>query len=68
MSLNIVRTTANNLHFRALVQALDADLAQRDGDDHPFFAQFNGLTEIHHVIVAYNGHLAVGCGAIKEYA
>jgi GNAT superfamily N-acetyltransferase len=50
-----------------LVKALDEDLARRDGDDHAFFAQFNKTNMIRHVIVAYDGGMAVGCGAFKYY-
>ena len=37
-----------------LVNMLDHELQIRDGDDHPFYAQFNKLTNINHVIVAYS--------------
>jgi GNAT superfamily N-acetyltransferase len=52
----------------ALVRLLDEDLAIRDGADHPFYAQYNTLDAIKHVVVAYEGGTPAGCGAIKEYA
>lgn len=63
----IVRTTSENEHFRALVNELDKDLAIRDGDDHAFYAQFNKIDSLQHVVVLYEGTEAIGCGAIKEY-
>lgn len=46
----------------------DEDLQIRDGDEHSFYAQFNKVDKIRHVVVAYENGEAVGCGAIKEYA
>jgi putative acetyltransferase len=62
-----LRTDSSDPDFQKLVAALDKDLAIRDGDEHAFFAQFNKIAAIKHVIVAYQGNEAVGCGAIKEY-
>jgi GNAT superfamily N-acetyltransferase len=65
---NLVRTTSDNSDFRELVTLLDRDLQIRDGDEHSFYAQFNKVDKIRHVVVAYAGGEAVGCGAIKEYS
>ncbi|PQJ11821.1 GNAT family N-acetyltransferase [Flavipsychrobacter stenotrophus] len=65
--INLKRTDSSNNDFRILVAALDKDLAIRDGADHSFFAQFNKIDLIKHVVVAYADNLPVGCGAIKEY-
>ena len=51
----------------ALVRHVDADLAVRDGQDHAYYALFNTLDMIKHVVVAYAHHQPVGCGAIKAY-
>jgi len=64
---NLVRTNSDNADFRELVALLDQDLQIRDGDEHSFYAQFNKVDKIRHVVVAYAGGEAVGCGAIKEY-
>ncbi len=61
------KTNAENSDFISLVKMLDKDLAIRDGDDHPFYDQFNKVDTIKYVIVAYDENMAVGCGAIKEY-
>lgn len=67
-TLTIKRVDSNDEDFRILVSALDEDLAIRDGDDHAFFAQYNKLDHIRHVVLAYEDELPAGCGAIKEYA
>ncbi|MCB9230313.1 MAG: GNAT family N-acetyltransferase [Bacteroidia bacterium] len=67
LPLRLVRTDSTNPDFVALVRQLDADLAIRDGEDHAFFAQYNKIALINHVIVAWRGEQAVSCGAIKEY-
>lgn len=64
----IVRTDSDNQDFRDLVVFLDQELHQRDGDDHAFYAQFNKIDKLQHVVVAYKNNLAVGCGAFKEYS
>ncbi|MEG0188021.1 GNAT family N-acetyltransferase [Algoriella sp.] len=63
----IIRTNSNNIDFQELVKELDADLKIRDGEEHAFFAQYNKIDLINHVVVAYMNDEAVGCGAIKQY-
>jgi putative acetyltransferase len=65
--LRLIRTTSENPDFQQLVQLLDRDLAQRDGDEHGFYAQYNKIALIKHAVVAYAGDEPVGCGAFKEY-
>ena len=64
--VKIVRTNAENQNFIKLVKNLDAELAQRDGDDHAFYDQFNKIDQIKHVVVLYDNENPIGCGAIKE--
>ncbi|MBC7921659.1 MAG: GNAT family N-acetyltransferase [Ferruginibacter sp.] len=66
--LHLTRTTSNDPDFRQLVALLDQDLRVRDGEDHAFFAQFNKLDAINHVVVAYREAEPVGCGAFKEFS
>jgi len=66
--IKLIRTESDNDDFVKLVKELDADLAIRDGDEHPFYAQFNKIDKIKYVVVAYENDNPVGCGAIKEYA
>ncbi len=67
-NFQITRTTSANSDFIRLVSELDKDLAARDGDEHPFFAQYNKIDTINHVVVLYYGNTALACGAIKPYA
>lgn len=67
MTIKVTRTDSENRDFVKLVKFLDADLAIRDGEEHSFYAQYNTITLIKHVVVAYLNGLPVGCGAIKEY-
>ena len=64
--MRIERTDSTNEDFRALVGLLDLGLKIIDGDQAPFFAQYNKIDKLRHVVVAYDGQLAVGCGAFKE--
>ena len=65
--IRIIRTNSDNQDFIGLVKYLDADLAERDGKDHSFYAQFNKIDKIKYVVVAYENGKPVGCGGIKEY-
>ena len=66
--IKTVRTNSDNPDFIALVKMLNADLAQRDGEDHSFYAQYNKIDKIKHAVVCYEDDQPVACGAIKEYA
>lgn len=61
----ILRTTYAHPDFVALVKQLDAYLAIMDGDEHAFYDQFNKIAALNHVVVIFEGEIAVGCGAIK---
>ena len=65
--IKIIRTSSENKDFIGLVKLLDADLAERDGDDHAFYHQFNKIDVIKHAIILYENQKPVGCGAIKEF-
>lgn len=60
-------TDSTDADFIKLVHLLDADLAVRDGEEHGFYRQFNGIDAIKNALVAYDGAVPVACGAIKEY-
>ncbi|MEQ8361878.1 MAG: GNAT family N-acetyltransferase [Cyclobacteriaceae bacterium] len=65
--IRIVRTDAAHRDFVALVQLLDADLAQRDGEDHAYYHQFNSIDLLTQVVLAYENNVPIGCGAIKPF-
>ena len=65
--VTIKRSNSKNFDFIKLVKLLDAALKIRDGDDHDFYAQFNGIENLPYVILAYLDNTPIGCGAIKEY-
>lgn len=65
--ISIVRTNSENADFVALVRHLDIELAERDGKDHSFYAQFNKIDMIRYAVVAYDDGRPVACGAVKEY-
>jgi len=66
-SIQIIKTNASDADFQKLIKKLDIDLAEKDGEDAPFFAALNTVNAIQHVLVAYINNTAVGCGAIKKY-
>lgn len=65
--ITVKRTHSADPHFSELVKELDKDLAIRDGEEHGFYAQFNKVDTIQHVVVAYYGDEPSGCGAVKEF-
>ena len=65
--ITLVRTDSNSQDFIALVKFLDADLAEKDGEEHSFYSQFNKISGIKYVVVAYENDRPRACGAIKEF-
>ena len=63
----IHRTNATHSGFIDLVRQLDEYLTEVDGDEHAFYDQFNSIDHLKHVVIAFDGEQAIGCGAIKEY-
>ncbi len=65
--MEIKRTNSGDADFLSLVKLLDRELAEIDGDEHAFFAQFNKLDTSQHSVVAYMDGEPAGSGAFKEY-
>jgi putative acetyltransferase len=63
----LFRTNSLNIDFQKLVADLDQDLAKKNGDMNDFFAQYNKIDHINHVVVALRDNVPAGCGAMKEY-
>ena len=66
--MRLTRTDSKNPDFLKLVELLDADLAERDGEDNAFYSLYNGLEQIRHSVLCYQGSEALGCGAMKQVA
>lgn len=60
-------TNSDNADFIELVRHLDAELAVNNGDQNDFYAQFNKVDALKHVVIAYQEGRAAACGAVKEY-
>ena len=63
--MKLKRSNQDDHGFQELVKKLDAELAIRDGDDHAFYHQFNGITQLNHVVLCMDQDKAVACGAFK---
>ena len=66
-NITLKRTDSDDPDFLTLVNALDKDLEARYGEQQTFFNQFNKLTHINNVVVAYVDGTPAGCGAFKEF-
>lgn len=64
--MTIHRTDSHSSDFKNLVKSLDAILADHNGDNDDFFAQFNKIDTIKNCIVAYIDEVPAACGAFKE--
>ncbi|MEP0713000.1 GNAT family N-acetyltransferase [Algoriphagus sp.] len=65
--ITLTRTDSSSPDFVSLVKLLDTYLALKDGRDHDFYNQYNSITMLNNVIVAYDNTIPVACGAIKEF-
>jgi GNAT superfamily N-acetyltransferase len=65
--MHIKRTDSSDPDFISLVAQLDLYLAECDGDEHAFYAQYNKIDLIRQTVVAYQDSQPVGCGAIKAF-
>lgn len=64
--IEIIRCNSQNIEFKKLVQLLNSDLARRDGKSHSL-SQFNTITNLKYVVLAFKKGKAIGCGAISKY-
>ena len=65
--IEIKRTSSSEIDFQHLVSELDGELSTRNGETNEFFAQYNKIDQIKHVIIATIDNKPVGCGAMKAY-
>ena len=66
-AIEIIRTTSNNPDFSSLIEALDKDLYQRNGEAQLKYRPYNKVDMIRHVVVIYVDAEPVGCGAFKKF-
>lgn len=67
MDANYVYYDSVEPDFITLTTALDDELAQKNGELHSTYNQYNKLTGIKDVIVAYINNEPVGCASIKYF-
>jgi putative acetyltransferase len=67
VNMQLKKTSSTDPDFVQLVRQLDIYLAEKDGDEHGFYDQYNKLDSLQYVLVAYEDEKAVSCGAIKEF-
>lgn len=66
--MNILRTDSTHKDFQNLVKSLDAVLAEHNGENDVFFAQFNTIDSIKNCVVAYIDDIPAACGAFKPFS
>jgi putative acetyltransferase len=68
MNYYLIKTNSANPDFHQLVNQLDTHFSVLNGDKDAFYAQYNQLNVIKHVVLAYQDGKPIGCGAIKEFS
>jgi GNAT superfamily N-acetyltransferase len=66
-SPEFIRTTSDHPDFRKMVNALDEDLYERNGEAQLKYRPYNQIDKIKHAIVIYWGGKPVGCGCFKRF-
>jgi len=66
-TVHLSRTNSDDPDFRILVNQLDADLRDRNGDMMDIYDQHNVIEKIDTVVVAYIDNRPAGCGCFKPY-
>jgi GNAT superfamily N-acetyltransferase len=59
------RTNSNDKNFYSLTEQLDKDLKGRYGHTQAEFDQYNIISNLETVVIAFNGRQPVGCGCFK---
>lgn len=66
--MNVLRTDSTNRDFQKLVKSLDAVLAEHNGENDDFFAQFNTIDTIKNCVIVYMDGIPAACGAFKPFS
>jgi len=64
--IKYVRTKSNHADFRYLIDLLDKDLLDRNGEVQTQYDPYNKIDYIDTVIIAYLNTTAIGCGCFKK--
>jgi putative acetyltransferase len=67
INLDLIRTNSDNPDFRTLIQELDANLRERNGDLMDIYDQHNIIEQNGTVVIAYLNNEPAGCGCFKTY-
>ena len=65
--IRIQRTDTDNQQFQRLVSELDKYLSGVNGSSDSFYAQFNKIEYLKHIVIAQIENQTVGCGALKAF-
>lgn len=66
--ITIKRTNCEHPDFQTLIRLLDKDLRASNGEEvQDFFEQFNIITDIDTVVLAYDDNEAIACGCFKPF-
>jgi GNAT superfamily N-acetyltransferase len=68
MGFYLLKTSSDNPHFHGLVAQLNAHFSPLNGEKDDFYAQYNNLDTLKHVVLAYQNGKPVGCGAVKAFS
>ena len=68
VTVDIRRTDSSHPDFLALVRSLDEEIAERDGDEHEFYAKYNSADDLKNVVLVYRDGRVCGCGAMKPFS
>jgi GNAT superfamily N-acetyltransferase len=67
MSIEVIKTDSKNSDFLELINLLDENLNEINGQEQKLYDIHNKVDYITDVIVIYKDHVAVACGAFKEF-
>lgn len=65
--MQLKRTNSSDPDFHLLVSALNRYLDIQYGRLQEYYSQFNQIDNIQHVVLAYVGDTAAGCGCFKKF-
>jgi GNAT superfamily N-acetyltransferase len=67
MILKILNTDSMNIDFTKLIELLDHDLNERNGELQKQYDKHNKVDNINDVVIIFKDEVPVACGAFKEH-